>query len=119
MQISIAWCHRHAPSRGLRLDAQVIVRFGHYAGGVLRGALGRSYITDRPISADIRERFPKTLELAAAAMLFASVVGISLGVLSARWPGGWTDRVALGASYLGVSYPVYWVALLPILLFAG
>jgi ABC-type dipeptide/oligopeptide/nickel transport system permease component len=102
----------------LRLDDPLIVRFGHYAWGVLRGDLGRSYITDRPISADIRERFPKTLELAVAAMLFASVMGISLGVLSARWPGGWTDRLALGASYLGVSYPVYWVALLLILLFA-
>jgi ABC-type dipeptide/oligopeptide/nickel transport system permease component len=102
----------------LRLDDPLYVRFGHYAAGVLRGDLGRSYITDRPIAADIRERFPKTLELAAAAMLFASIVGISLGVLSARWPGGWTDRLALGASYLGVSYPVYWVALLLILLFA-
>ncbi len=102
----------------LRLDDPLPVRFGHYAGAVLRGDLGRSYITDRPIAADIRERFPKTLELAAAAMLFASVMGISLGVLSARWPGGWTDRLALGASYLGVSYPVYWVALLLILLFA-
>lgn len=104
--------------RELRLDDPLYVRFGHYASGVLRGDLGRSYITDRAISADIRERFPKTLELAAAAMLFASVMGIGLGVLSARWPGGWTDRLALGAAYVGVSYPVYWVALLLILLFA-
>jgi ABC-type dipeptide/oligopeptide/nickel transport system permease component len=104
--------------RELRLDDPLAVRFGHYAWGVLRGDLGRSYITDRAISADIVERFPKTIELAAAAMLFASLAGISLGVLSARWPGGWTDRLALGASYLGVSYPVYWVALLLILLFA-
>lgn len=104
--------------RELRLDDPLPVRFGHYAAGVLRGDLGRSYITDRRISDDIRERFPKTLELAAAAMLFATVLGIGLGVLSARWPGGWTDRLALGAAYLGVSYPVYWVALLLILLFA-
>ena len=68
----------------LRLDDPLYVRFGHYAAGVLRGDLGRSYITDRPIASDIRERFPKTLELAAAAMLFASIMGISLGVLSAR-----------------------------------
>lgn len=104
--------------RELRLDDPLVVRFGHYAAGVVRGDLGRSYITDRPISADIRERFPKTLELAVAAMLFAALVGISLGVLSARWPGGWTDRLALGVAYLGVSYPVYWVALLLILFFA-
>jgi peptide/nickel transport system permease protein/oligopeptide transport system permease protein len=102
----------------LRLDDPLHVRFGHYAAGVLRGDLGRSYITNRPISADIRERFPKTLELAVAAMLLAAFMGIGLGVLSARWPGGWTDRLALGVAYIGVSYPVYWVALLLILLFA-
>jgi ABC-type dipeptide/oligopeptide/nickel transport system permease component len=102
----------------LRLDEPLPVRFAQYAGGIVRGDLGRSYITDRPIMSDIAERFPKTLQLAAAAMLFASLLGITLGVLSARKPGGWTDRVALGTAYLGVSYPVYWVALLLILLFA-
>ncbi|HEX7938643.1 MAG TPA: ABC transporter permease [Gemmatimonadaceae bacterium] len=104
--------------RELRLVDPLVMRFGHYASGVLRGDLGRSYITDRPISADIRERFPKTLELAFAAMLFAAVVGISLGVLSARWSGGWIDRLALGVAYLGVSFPVYWVGLLLILMLA-
>src|SRR5438477_107980 len=63
----------------LRLDAPLSVQFAHYAGGVLRGDLGRSYITGRPIAADIAERFPKTLQLAAAAMLLASLTGISLG----------------------------------------
>jgi ABC-type dipeptide/oligopeptide/nickel transport system permease component len=104
--------------RELRLDDPLHERFGHYVARVVRGDLGRSYITDRPIMLDIRERFPKTLQLAAAAMLFATVAGVTLGVLSARNPGGWTDRLSLGASYLGVSFPVYWVALLLILLFA-
>ena len=51
--------------RELRLDDPIHVRFGHYVGNALRGDLGRSYITNRPISGDIRERFPKTLQLAA------------------------------------------------------
>jgi ABC-type dipeptide/oligopeptide/nickel transport system permease component len=102
----------------LKLDEPVWVQFGHYAAGVLTGDLGRSYITDRPIAHDIAERFPKTLLLAGTAMLFASVMGIALGVLSARNPGGWVDRLALGAAYLGISFPVYWVGLLAILLFA-
>jgi ABC-type dipeptide/oligopeptide/nickel transport system permease component len=51
-------------------------------------------------------------------MLFAAFAGITLGVLSARNPGGWTDRLALGIAYLGISFPVYWVGLLLILLFA-
>lgn len=102
----------------LRLDDPLYLRFGHYVGNVVQGDLGRSYITNRPISRDIRERFPKTLQLAAAAMLFAAFAGITLGVLSARHPGGWTDRLALGIAYLGISFPVYWVGLLLILLFA-
>jgi len=102
----------------LKLDDPLYVRFGHYVGNILRGDLGRSYITNRPITSDIVERFPKTLQLAAAAMLFAAFTGITLGILSARHPGGWADRLALGVAYLGISFPVYWVGLLLILLFA-
>jgi ABC-type dipeptide/oligopeptide/nickel transport system permease component len=102
----------------LRLDDPLPSRFGHYAASVVRGDLGNSYITNRPITRDIRERFPKTLQLAGAAMLLATVVGITLGVLSARRPGGWVDRLSLGSAYLGISFPVYWVGLLLILLFA-
>jgi ABC-type dipeptide/oligopeptide/nickel transport system permease component len=102
----------------LRLDEPLHMQFAHYTGGVLRGDLGRSYITQRPITRDIAERFPKTLQLAGAAMLFASVLGISIGILSARVPGGWFDRVSLGVAYLGISFPVYWVGLILILVFA-
>jgi ABC-type dipeptide/oligopeptide/nickel transport system permease component len=102
----------------LHLDRPLTVQFAHYAGGVLRGDLGQSYITRRPIMRDMLERFPKTLLLAGTAMLFASFAGITLGVLSARRPGGIFDRIALGAAYLGISFPVYWVGLLLILFFA-
>ena len=102
----------------LRLDDPLPVQFGHYAAGVVRGDLGRSYITNRPILQDILERFPRTLQLAFAAMLLASVVGVTIGVLSAYWPGGWLDRLSLVGAYLGISFPVYWVGLILILLFA-
>ena len=102
----------------LHVDDPLPQRFGHYAGRVIVGDLGNSYITNRPITQDIRERFPKTLQLAGAAMLLATVLGITLGVLSARRPGGIADRFALGLAYLGISFPVYWVGLLLILLFA-
>src|ERR671933_1167739 len=99
----------------LRLDDPLHVQFAHYAGGVVRGDLGRSYITGRPIVRDIRERFPKTLQLAAAAMALAALTGITIGVLSARHPGGWLDRAALGVAYLRISFPGYWVGLILIL----
>jgi ABC-type dipeptide/oligopeptide/nickel transport system permease component len=102
----------------LHLDEPVLKQFALYTGGVVRGDLGRSYITQRPIIQDIRERFPKTLLLAGSAMLLASVLGITIGVLSSRNPGGWFDRMSLGLAYLGISFPVYWVGLILILIFA-
>ena len=102
----------------LHLDDPLHVQFGHYIGGVVRGDLGRSYITNRPIMTDLLERFPATLRLAGSAMLLAAVLGISIGVLTSRFPGGWLDRLALGGTYLGISFPVYWVGLILILLFA-
>ncbi len=101
----------------LRLDDPLPVQFGHYLWGVVRGDLGRSYITRRPIARDLAERFPKTAQLALAAMLFAAVSGITLGVLAAVNPGGPVDRLAMLLSYLGVSFPVYWAGMLLILLF--
>lgn len=102
----------------LNLDEPLPKQFILYAGGVLKGDLGNSYITQRPIIRDIKERFPKTLLLAGSAMLLASVLGITIGVLSARNPGGWFDRFGLGLAYLGISFPVYWVGLILILIFA-
>ena len=102
----------------LRLDAPLHVQFAHYASGVLTGDLGTSYITGRPIVRDVLERFPKTLQLATAAMLLAAMLGITIGVLSSRRPGGAFDRFAMAGAYLGISFPVYWVGLILILVFA-
>ena len=102
----------------LHLDEPVPVQFGHYLWAVVRGDLGRSYITQRPVLGDLAERFPKTLQLAGAAMLLAATCGITLGVLAAIRPGGAVDRFSMLIAYVGVSFPVYWVGLLLILLFA-
>ena len=102
----------------LRLDDPLPTQFAHYAGGILTGDLGRSYITNRPIVTDIAERFPRTLQLAGAAMVLATVLGVGIGALAAVRPHGWFDRVALATTYLGISFPVYWIGLLLILLFA-
>jgi len=102
----------------LRLDEPLISQFAHYAAGILQGDLGNSYITGRPIVDDIAERFPRTLLLASAAMLLATLSGITIGVLAAIRPNGWFDRIALAITYIGISFPVYWVGLLLIVLFA-
>lgn len=102
----------------LHLDDPLPVQFAHYVAGVARGDLGTSYITNRPILGDLLQRFPATLQLAGAAMLFAAVTGIALGIAGAWRPDGWIDRAGALTAYLGVSFPVYWVGLLLILLFA-
>ena len=102
----------------LHLDDPLPAQFGRYLWGVVRLDLGRSYITQRPIAEDLAARFPKTVQLALAAMLIAALSGITLGVHSAIRPGGAVDRLAMLVSYLGVSFPVYWVGLLLILVFA-
>lgn len=102
----------------LHLDDPLHVQFGRYVSGVVRGDLGTSYITRRPILGDLLERFPATLRLAGAAMLFATVVGVSVGIYGAWRPGSWLDRIGALGAYAGVSFPVYWVGLLLILIFA-
>ncbi|HYT83785.1 MAG TPA: ABC transporter permease [Gemmatimonadales bacterium] len=101
----------------LRLDDPLPVQFGHYLWGVVRGDLGRSYITQRSVLGDLVERFPKTLQLALSAMVLAATCGITLGVVASVRPGGAVDRFSMLLAYVGVSFPVYWVGLLLILLF--
>jgi ABC-type dipeptide/oligopeptide/nickel transport system permease component len=102
----------------LHLDDPLPVQFGRYVVQVAKGDLGRSYITNRPIIQDLMQRFPATLTLAGAAMLFAIVLGISIGVFGAWKAGGLGDRLFALLAYAGVSFPVYWVGLLLILAFA-
>jgi len=102
----------------LHLDEPLPRQFLRYVGGAVTGNLGISYITRRPILGDLLERFPQTLRLALAAMLFASLTGITVGTYGAWRPGSWPDRIATLGAYLGISFPVYWVGLLLILVFA-
>src|SRR5207244_6234592 len=103
---------------GRHLDDPRPGELGYYLWGPVRGDFGRSCSSQRPIAGDLDERFPKTVQLALAAMALAALAGITLGVLSAIRPGGTMDRGAMLLSYVGVSFPVYWVGLLLILLFA-
>jgi peptide/nickel transport system permease protein len=89
-----------------------------FLGNALRGDLGRSILRQEPVAQEILHRFPATIELALAALLFAVVVGIPAGVISAVRRGSWFDASSMLVALTGVSMPIFWLGLMLIYLFA-
>ncbi|WP_447645874.1 ABC transporter permease [Nocardioides zeae] len=100
-------------------DRPVLEQYGVYVGALLRGDLGTSIQTGRPVTSSFLEYFPATLELALAALLFAVVLGVPLGYLAARHRGGFIDSAVVSGSLLGVVTPVFFLAILLKLVFAS
>lgn len=86
-------------------------------GGILRGNLGRSIETQQPVWNRIRERMPATLELGAAALIVALLLGVPLGVLSAVYQGSWFDNIVRILAVVGNAVPIFWLGLMAIFLF--
>jgi peptide/nickel transport system permease protein len=107
-----------ALSRNLGLDEPLWVQYKNYLGNLLQGDLGRSYQDGRPVSQDVQQRLPRTLELLAAAGVIAVVFGIPLGIVAALNRGGIVDAVTTGMASLGVSIPVFVVGTVLIYFFA-
>ena len=99
-------------------DEPLPVQFGIYLRRVITGDLGSSGFTGEPVVASFFTRFPATIELSLAALLFAVGLGVPLGYLAARRAGGWLDRLTVGGSLLGVVVPVFFLAYLLKLAFA-
>jgi peptide/nickel transport system permease protein len=83
-----------------------------YVGKVLRGDLGRSILSRRPIADEIRVRFPATLELSMCALIVALVVGLPAGIISATKRNSPIDNIAMVGSLLGISMPIFWLGLM-------
>lgn len=101
----------------LGLDQPLPRQFVLYVAGLLRGDLGTSVLTRRPVARDIAERFPATFELVTLAMLVVAIVGIFLGVVSAVYKERWLDHVTRVLGIAGASMPVFWLGLLALYLF--
>jgi len=101
----------------LGLDASLPVQYWRYVSGIVRGDLGTSIRTRRPVLEDIRIFFPATMELAACALIFAVAFGIPLGVASAIWKNSPLDHLVRLVAVGGISTPAFWLGLLLILLF--
>ena len=95
----------------LGLDQPFYVQFWRYISGVFSGDLGTSYSLNRPVGELIATSFPNTLRLAVAAALFAWILGIVCGIIAAVRKNGILDHLFMGVSLLGVSVPVFMVAM--------
>lgn len=102
----------------LGLDRPLIIQFFSYIGRLLRFDLGTSITSQRPVLEEIRIFFPATLELSIFAIIFSSLVGISLGIVAALKRNTWIDYSTTTVSLIGVSMPIYWLGLIMIMFFA-
>jgi peptide/nickel transport system permease protein len=102
----------------LGVDRSRTIQYILYLKRLAHGELGRSIFTNRRISDDLVQKFPNTVKLAVAAMLFASTLGIGMGVLSAAKRGTVWDRLVTLTTIGGISIPIFWLGLALMLVFA-
>jgi peptide/nickel transport system permease protein len=94
------------------LDDPLYQQYFRYVRTLAGGNLGSSVTTRRPVVDEFKDRFPATIELALAAMVFSVGVGIPLGFLAAKRYGSWIDHLSLVASLIGISIPIFFLGIL-------
>jgi peptide/nickel transport system permease protein len=99
------------------LDKPGIVQYGIFLADALRGDLGDSIVTGRPVTTELLARFPATLELTLFAMLVAVLVGVPVGVISAVKQYSWLDKFTSVLALTGISMPIFWLAMILIVIF--
>ena len=102
----------------LHLNEPFAEQFGRFVWGALRGDLGSSIRDRRPVTTEILEVLPATLQLSLAALALAAVLGIALGIIAAVHQNSWWDLGSMVVALVGVSVPSFWLGLLLIFLFS-
>lgn len=102
----------------MHLDDPLVVQYGHFIADVARGDLGTSLYTNRPVTLDIAQFLPATLELVLVAGVIMVLGGLPLGILAARHKGRWPDNLVRIFALLTVSAPSFVWAVILMLLFA-
>ncbi|PTW41677.1 MULTISPECIES: ABC transporter permease subunit [Rhodovulum] len=100
-------------------DQPLIVQFWDYLTGILHGNLGMSYVTKKPVWDEFFALFPATVELSLCAIVIAICLGIPAGVIAAVNRGKFFDRALMSTALVGYSMPIFWWALLLIIVFSG
>ncbi len=101
----------------LGLDRPLLVQYATWLGRAVRGDFGDAFLSGRRISTDLAARIPRSLELGGIALVLAVLLGIPLGALSARRPGGALDLLVGGVAVLGLTLPSFVIGMLFVLLF--
>ena len=99
------------------LDKPLYVQYGIWLNGVLHGDLGRSITTHEEVAKEIGDRLPNTMELSIAAMIFAIIVGVFAGIISATKQYSITDYTCMGVALFGISMPVFWLGIMLMMIF--
>ncbi|WP_309085316.1 ABC transporter permease subunit [Chelativorans sp.] len=111
---------RHAElMRELGFDRPIWTQYLDYLGGILTGDFGNSIVTRRPVLDEFLTLFPATMELSLCAIILSVVIGVPLGIVAAVRRGSWLDQSVMGFALVGYSMPIFWWALLLIILFSG
>ena len=100
------------------LDKPVIQQYFLWLGRAMTGNLGKSLRENRPVLDVVMERVPATVQLAAGAFIFALLLGLPFGVLSAVWRGSWLDYFGRTIALFGQALPPFWLGIMLILIFA-
>lgn len=100
------------------LDKPVIEQYFLWLGRAMTGNLGKSLRENRPVLDVVMERVPATVQLAAGAFIFALLLGLPFGVLSAVWRGSWLDYFGRTIALFGQALPPFWLGIMLILIFA-
>lgn len=100
------------------LDAPLVVQYGRFLGDLVRGDLGRSLITGKPVAEQIAFVLPYTLQLTLASILLGIVLGVPLGIVTALRRNGWVDYLGRVFSLAGLSVPAFYLGILLMLVFA-
>ena len=107
-----------ALEKEMGLDQPVIIQYFRYLGGLLQGNLGNSYSTGASVTSEIMARFPYTIRVTFVAAIFSIILALPLGILAAVRQNTWVDSASMIFSLIGVSMPIFWLALMLILIFA-
>jgi peptide/nickel transport system permease protein len=102
----------------LGLDKPLLVQYVQYISNVFQGDFGASLKTGRPVLTEILDRFPETVKLAIFGLLIAVVLGISMGILAAKFKDSFIDKLCTWFATFGVSIPSFWLAILLVMVFS-